>query len=117
VLSFPAPKEFAGGYAGDLAISLDTAKKQADAYGHSLRDEVRVLLLHGLLHLSGMDHEADGGEMAALEAVLRAALRLPDGLIERVEGASKARAQTGSTSSVARRKAKAQRARGMKVGA
>ena len=51
VLSFPAPKEFGGDHAGDLAISLDTAKKQAEEYGHTLRDEVRVLLLHGLLHL------------------------------------------------------------------
>jgi probable rRNA maturation factor len=115
VLSFPAPKEFAGGYAGDLAISLDTAKKQAEEYGHSLRDEVRVLLLHGLLHLSGMDHEEDGGEMAAREAVLRERLKLSSGLIARVEGPAKAKAVSGS--SVVRRKAKARTGRGMKVGA
>jgi len=87
VLSFPASREFAGEHGGDLAISLDTAQRQADAFGHSLRDEVRVLLVHGLLHLSGMDHEVDCGEMAAREGALREALRLPDGLIERVEGA------------------------------
>jgi probable rRNA maturation factor len=86
VLSFPAPKEFGGEHAGDLAISLDTAKKQADEYGHTLRVEVRVLLLHGLLHIGGMDHEADKGEMATREAELRKALRLPKGLIGRVEG-------------------------------
>jgi probable rRNA maturation factor len=85
VLSFPAPAEFGGEHAGDLAISLETAGRQAAEHGHSLRDEVRVLLLHGLLHLSGMDHEVDDGEMAEREGVLRKALRLPDGLIARVE--------------------------------
>jgi len=86
VLSFPAAEEVGGAFAGDLAISLQTAAKQAREQGHSLRDEVRVLLLHGLLHLSGMDHETDGGEMAAREAALRERLRLRNGLIARVEG-------------------------------
>jgi probable rRNA maturation factor len=45
-----------------------------------------VLLLHGLLHLYGMDHETDGGEMAERESALRVKLRLPNGLIARVEG-------------------------------
>ena len=89
VLSFPAVEGFVGGHAGDLAISLETAARQAAEHGHTLRDEVRVLLLHGLLHLSGMDHEVDGGEMAEREVVLRKALRLPGGLIERVEGGEK----------------------------
>jgi len=88
--SAPASAEFAG----DLAISLETARRQAGAHGHSLRDEVRVLLLHGLLHLSGMDHEADGGEMAARERELRVRLRVRDGLIARV---GKARARTTAT--------------------
>jgi probable rRNA maturation factor len=87
VLSFPAMEDLAGEFAGDLAISLDTAARQAREHGHSLRDEVRVLLLHGLLHLSGMDHETDRGEMAAREAGLRVQLRLKSGLIARVEGA------------------------------
>jgi probable rRNA maturation factor len=85
VLSFPAAQGFGTGHAGDLAISLETAARQAAEHGHNLRDEVRVLLLHGLLHLSGMDHETDGGEMSAREADLRRALRLRDGLIERTE--------------------------------
>ena len=104
VLSFPASKEFAGEHGGDLAISLHTAQRQADAFGHSLRDEVRVLLVHGLLHLSGMDHEVDGGEMAAREGVLREALKLPDGLIARVEGrgAVKARAKAKANTGVLR---------------
>ena len=84
VLSFPAPNEIAQDHAGDLAISLETANRQAATYGHSLRDEVRILLLHGLLHLSGLDHETDNGEMAAREAELRAELRLSNSLIERV---------------------------------
>jgi probable rRNA maturation factor len=83
VLSFPGTPEFADQHAGDLAISLDTAARQAEEHGHTLRDEVRVLLLHGLLHLSGMDHEADTGEMAEREAGLRRQLRLPVGLIAR----------------------------------
>jgi probable rRNA maturation factor len=84
VLSFPAPEEIFSQHAGDLAISLDTAAKQASSFGHSLGDEVRVLMLHGLLHLSGMDHETDKGEMAAHEIELRTELKLPSSLIERV---------------------------------
>ncbi len=83
VLSFPAPVEFTGVYAGDLAVSLETAARQAQEHGHPLRDELRVLLLHGVLHLHGMDHEVDGGEMAAREAELQSRLRLPGGLIGR----------------------------------
>jgi len=89
VLSFPtAPLDGANGaaqIAGDLAISLDTAARQAAQFGHSLRDEVRVLLLHGTLHLAGFDHEADSGEMAAREAELRHELGLPTNLIARAE--------------------------------
>jgi probable rRNA maturation factor len=91
VLSFPTVAELRLELAGDLAISLDTAARQAREHGHSLRDEVRVLLLHGLLHLSGMDHEADRGEMAARETELRTKLRLKSGLIARVEGVAKTR--------------------------
>ncbi len=83
VLSFPAAKEMAAVYGGDLAVSLETAQRQAEEHGHSLRDEVRILLLHGLLHLSGMDHEVDSGEMAEREAKLRKRLRLKSGLIAR----------------------------------
>jgi probable rRNA maturation factor len=76
VLSFPTPAEISKIHAGDLAISLETAARQAATFGHSLRDEVKILLLHGLLHLSGLDHEADKGEMATREAALRCQLRL-----------------------------------------
>jgi probable rRNA maturation factor len=83
VLSFPAPTAFAKKHAGDLAISLETAARQAKTYGHTLAEETKILLLHGLLHLSGEDHETDNGEMAAREATLRRELRLPTTLIER----------------------------------
>lgn len=82
VLSFPAA-ENGEGMAGDLAISIETAQRQADDHGHGLADEVRILTLHGLLHLAGHDHETDSGEMQALEAQLRSELKLPAGLIER----------------------------------
>ena len=83
VLSFPAPSAFATKHAGDLAISLETAARQAATHGHPLPDEIKILILHGLLHLSGEDHETDNGEMAAREATLRRELRLPATLIER----------------------------------
>ena len=84
VLSFPTPEEIALQHAGDLAISLETAERQAETFGHSLDAEIRILLLHGLLHLAGMDHETDSGEMAARETELRRELKLPATLIERV---------------------------------
>ena len=83
VLSFPAERGF--GMAGDLAISVETAARQAAGQGHRLGVELRVLMLHGLLHLAGMDHEADDGAMGRREAKLRTMLKLPLGLIERVE--------------------------------
>ena len=82
VLSFPAG-ENGEGVAGDLAISVETAARQAAEHGHALDDELRILVLHGVLHLAGYDHEVDAGEMRALESELRAKLKLPVGLIER----------------------------------
>ncbi len=81
VLSFPPAK--ANGLAGDIAISIDRARMQAAERGHSLSDELRILMLHGALHLAGMDHESDSGEMARAEIRWRKRLGLPDGLIER----------------------------------
>jgi probable rRNA maturation factor len=84
VLSFPAEAGFVDELiAGDLAISVPTAGKQAATQGHALLVEIKVLLLHGLLHLAGYDHETDAGEMARREQKLRARLGLPLGLIER----------------------------------
>jgi probable rRNA maturation factor len=83
VLSFPAEGPGAHGIAGDLAISVTTALKQAADQGHPLATEIKVLILHGLLHLAGYDHEIDDGKMARRERKLRAELKLPQGLIER----------------------------------
>jgi probable rRNA maturation factor len=85
VLSFPTEKLLQGqeDIAGDVAISVETARRQGVACGHSLATEVKVLILHGLLHLAGYDHENDDGRMARRERQLRARLGLPLGLIER----------------------------------
>lgn len=86
VLSFPVDKEHPGEgpkLAGDLAISLDTAARQAEEQGHTLQDEVKILLLHGVLHLAGYDHETDTGQMARKESALRKEFDLPAGLIQR----------------------------------
>ena len=80
VLSFPA----AEGTGGELAVSLARARAQAKEFGHSVEDELCVLMLHGALHLAGMNHETDGGEMARAEARWRKKLGLPRGLIARV---------------------------------
>jgi probable rRNA maturation factor len=85
VLSFPAEGVGAEEVAGDLAISLPAALRQAAEQGHSLSTEIKVLILHGLLHLAGGDHEADAGQMARRERLLRGRLGLPQGLIERAE--------------------------------
>jgi probable rRNA maturation factor len=86
VLSFPADSSAPGAekIAGDLAVSIPTARRQATLCGHSLGTELKVLILHGLLHLAGYDHEADSGQMARRERLLRGRLGLPKGLIERV---------------------------------
>jgi probable rRNA maturation factor len=81
VLSFPEadPADFLG----ELAISRQRAAAQARKFGHSLEKEIQILMLHGLLHLLGMDHERDRGRMARTETQWRARLGLPAGLIER----------------------------------
>lgn len=81
VLSFPAPD--GGEWLGDLAISYDRARSQAKEFGHTIHDEVSILMLHGVLHLAGMDHEKDSGEMARHERRLRQRFGLPLGLTER----------------------------------
>jgi probable rRNA maturation factor len=83
VLSFPAVSTVSRKVAGDLAIRVPTARRQAVEQGHALGTEIKVLILHGLLHLAGYDHEDDSGQMARRERRLRTSLRLPLGLIER----------------------------------
>lgn len=81
VLSFPSTSP---GFLGDVAISSQRARMQARRFGHSTEDEMRILMLHGVLHLLGYDHETDAGRMARAEKRWRARLGLPVGLIERV---------------------------------
>jgi probable rRNA maturation factor len=80
VLSFPADDTL-----GDIVIATGVARRQAREAGHSYATEVRVLALHGLLHLLGYDHDdpTDRGRMARVEARLRAKGELRVGLIER----------------------------------
>jgi probable rRNA maturation factor len=80
VLAFPVDGET---FLGDIAIATGVAERQADEAGHSVAIELRVLALHGLLHLVGYDHERDAGEMKRIETRLRKAAGLKEGLIER----------------------------------
>lgn len=85
VLSFEADEHAPKQLAGEIAICGEIAAQNARRLGHSTADEVKILVLHGVLHLCGYDHETDGGEMARREELMRAKLRLPSGLIERSE--------------------------------
>ena len=87
VLSFPAQARRSRGaadpYLGDIVIAAGVARRQARQAGHPLQTELRILALHGLLHLLGYDHEHDDGRMARLERRLRVKGGLREGLIER----------------------------------
>lgn len=85
VLSFPAAPIEGDDNEGDIAISADIASENAERFGHRPVDELKILALHGILHLAGYDHETDNGKMARKEARLRRELHLPDALIERTE--------------------------------
>jgi probable rRNA maturation factor len=88
VLSFPAlalGHSKAVQLAGELAISADIAAQNALRMGHPVAQEIKILVLHGLLHLAGFDHERDDGKMARKERTLRQRLKLEVGLIERVQ--------------------------------
>jgi probable rRNA maturation factor len=80
VLSFPSDEL---DFLGDVVIASGVARRQAQAARHSFQTEIRILALHGLLHLLGYDHERDDGRMARLERRLRRAGGLRQGLIER----------------------------------
>jgi probable rRNA maturation factor len=88
VLSFPgAPGT---GSLGEIALSCERAEAQAQEFGHVRGDEIRILMLHGVLHLVGMDHERDGGEMDRAERRWRAEFGLPASLIARAAGGRQA---------------------------
>jgi len=84
VLSFPAngtgasdfPQEDGKKVLGDIAISPEAARRNAKRFGRTLDEEIRVLILHGVLHLAGYDHEVDNGEMERIEERLRRKLGL-----------------------------------------
>jgi probable rRNA maturation factor len=89
VLSFPwegegesGPEEFMleefRNFLGDIVISVAAASRNATAEGHSTEEEIRMLIVHGVLHLLGYDHETDNGEMKSLELSLRERLNPPD---------------------------------------
>jgi probable rRNA maturation factor len=106
VLSFPAPSGPRDGPKGDVAISAEIARANAKMLGHSTSDELKILVLHGVLHLAGYDHERDHGEMARKELRLRKSLGLPLGLIERNGRRSKlfpAAQDAGATARVRKR--------------
>jgi len=84
VLSFPYTTQPPSDHSlGDIAISIQRARTQAREYHHAAEDEIRILMLHGVLHLLGMDHESDAGQMKRTEMRWRRKLGLPIGLIER----------------------------------
>ena len=92
VLSFPVdqqdqtpPGQPGARYLGDIVIATGVARRQADEAGHAMGTELRVLALHGLLHLLGYDHERDQGTMAQTEERLRRRAGLPTGLIARTK--------------------------------
>lgn len=77
VLSFPGESTVEGRHLGDVVISVPAARRQAREAGHATEREIRCLVLHGLLHCMGYDHETDDGTMARLER--RLARRWIDG--------------------------------------
>lgn len=91
VLSFPSEPKAQNSQrlrlAGDVAISADIARQNSARLGHPVAQEIKILVLHGILHLAGFDHERDNGRMARREADLRRALKLPVALIERTQSA------------------------------
>lgn len=82
VLSFPSDP-FPGAPLGSIVISIDKVESVAHELGHTPGEELALLFIHGMLHLLGMDHEVDNGEMRERESELIAAFNLPKSLIVR----------------------------------
>ncbi len=82
VLSFPI-KESKTDFIGSIIISADTAKRVADEFGHSLEDEMKILFIHGLLHILGFDHETDNGQMREKEADIASKVGIKTAMLSR----------------------------------
>lgn len=95
VLSFPPLPTVAHDFAGDVAISAEIAAQNSRKLGHAAADEIKILMLHGMIHLAGYDHESDNGEMARKENRLRRLLGLPGSLIARNGQTSGRRSRNG----------------------
>jgi len=115
VLSFPANGLPEGRVAGDIAISAEIARDNARRRGHSLTEEIQILILHGVLHLAGYDHEQDDGRMALNEARLRKSLALPVGLIERCDSTLFTTKDTKVTKKIKKSRRKLPRTRGARA--
>lgn len=118
VLSFPSAlqrgKTGTAGYVGDIAISAEMARRNGKLLGHAAAAEIKILILHGLLHLAGYDHESDNGRMASRELRLRRQLNLPQALIERAvrrPGRPRSGAVTAGNRRIVRSAAGARRSR------
>lgn len=97
VLSFPANRTpGVTPFLGDVVIASGIAQRQAQEAGHSVQTEIRVLALHGLLHLLGYDHDTDEGKMARVESRLRMKAGLREGLIERHDPSTRGRSPKAS---------------------
>lgn len=109
VLSFPSESTPKGisklAFAGEIAISTEIAVQNAANLGHAPATEVKILALHGILHLAGYDHERDNGKMARKEAALRREFGLPSSLTERVDAGKRetVKSATGLNRTKARR--------------
>ncbi len=83
VLSFPLEFDMPNMPLGSVVISIDFVEKKAKEYNHSFQDELKLLFIHGLLHLLGFDHEVDNGEHREKEEELIKKYSLPKSLIIR----------------------------------
>lgn len=86
VLSFPLEEMPGSELLGTIIISIDHVRKLSKELGHTQEDELKLLFIHGLLHLLGYDHESDDGEMRQKESELIEHFHLPKSLIIRTEG-------------------------------
>jgi len=105
VLSFP-PQFHSPRFAGDIAISGEIASANARRLGHSPAEEIKILALHGVLHLAGYDHESDQGKMAEVEERVREKLGLPPALIHRTAASGNSKSSRPNAPASRKRRAR-----------